>query len=97
MMELPSTPWREAPWPAAEAGGNAPLITREWTVLPGLVRHTFTHFHLEMTVWASRVDGAAGTRVGEGRWVALDGLGDEALPSVMRKLVRHALERLAEG
>jgi A/G-specific adenine glycosylase len=95
MMELPSTPWREAPWPAEEAGGKAP-ITREWTVLPGLVRHTFTHFHLELTVWAGQVDGAAETHVGEGRWVALDGLGDEALPSVMRKLVRHALERLAE-
>ena len=57
MMELPSTPWREAPWPAEEACGKAPII-REWTVLPGLVRHTFTHFHLELTVWAGRVDGA---------------------------------------
>ena len=28
--------------------------------------------------------------------MSLDGLSDEALPSVMRKLVRHALERLAE-
>jgi len=65
--------------------------------LPGLVRHTFTHFHLELTVWAGRANGME-PHMGkaEGRWVPLGGLADEALPSVMRKLVRHALERLAE-
>jgi A/G-specific adenine glycosylase len=96
MMELPSTPWREAPWPADEAGATAP-ITDGWTVLPGLVRHTFTHFHLELTVWAGRA-AVAEPLAGEAeeRWVPLDGLADEALPSVMRKLVRHALERLAD-
>ena len=104
MMELPSTPWREAPWPAEEARTKAPaealgevLSGDGWTALPGLVRHTFTHFHLELTVWAGRATDiqplAART---EDRWVSLDGLADEALPSVMRKLVRHALERLAE-
>ena len=95
MMELPSTPWREAPWSAEEVRGKAP-ITSEWTVLPGLVRHTFTHFHPEMTVWAGRVAGTRPSGTTDGRWVPLDGLADEALPSVMRKLVRHALERLAE-
>jgi A/G-specific adenine glycosylase len=96
MMELPSSPWREAPWPADEAGATAPM-TDGWTVLPGLVRHTFTHFNLELTVWAGRATVAeplAGKA--EECWVPLDGLADEALPSVMRKLVRHALERLAE-
>ena len=104
MMELPSTPWREAPWPAEEARTKVPaealgeaLSADGWTALPGLVRHTFTHFHLELTVWAGRatdIQRLAGPS--EARWVPLDGLADEALPSVMRKLVRHALERLAE-
>ena len=100
MMELPSTPWREAPWPAEEVPATAPakdLNGAGWTALPGLVRHTFTHFHLELTVWAGRatdIQPLAGPS--EARWVPLDGLADEALPSVMRKLVRHALERLAE-
>jgi A/G-specific adenine glycosylase len=99
MMELPSTPWREAPWPDDEAGATAPRPPgrRGWTALPGRVRHTFTHFHLELTVWAGRAAGAAPpTGTADERWVPLDGLADEALPSVMRKLVRHALERLAE-
>jgi len=96
MMELPSTPWREAPWPAEEVPDKAP-VEDGWTALPGLVRHTFTHFHLELEVWAGRAtDAAPVAGQAEERWVPLDGLADEALPSVMRKLVRHALERLAE-
>ena len=96
MMELPSTPWREAPWPAGEARKNSPGGI-EWTALPGRVRHTFTHFHLEMTVWAGRANGSERPLYkADERWVPLDGLADEALPSVMRKLVRHALECLAE-
>lgn len=100
MMELPSTPWREAPWPAEAARRKAPTKTLGadgWTALPGVVRHTFTHFHLELTVWAGRASGIAPSIVGvEGRWVPLDGLAGEALPSVMRKVVTHALERLAD-
>ena len=94
-----STSWRETPWPSDEAGARAPRPPgrRGWAALPGLVRHTFTHFHLELTVWAGRA-AVAEPLAGEAeeRWVPLDGLADEALPSVMRKLVRHALERLAE-
>jgi A/G-specific adenine glycosylase len=101
MMELPSTPWREAAWPADEARAaglaGAPAV-EDWTVLPGLVRHTFTHFHLELAVWAGRAAAVAPPAAdAAARWVPLDGLADEALPSVMRKVVRHALERLAAG
>jgi A/G-specific adenine glycosylase len=92
MMELPSTEWRETAWDAAEALARAPLAAR-WIELPGLVRHTFTHFRLEARVWAARA-GPASAPAG-GRWVALDDLGREALPSVMRKIVRHALEGAA--
>ena len=92
MMEVPSTDWREAPWQAAEARRAAPFA-RGWRPLPGLVRHTFTHFQLELEVWAGR---AAGEEDIDGRWVALDGLAGEALPSVMRKVVHHALAQLAD-
>jgi A/G-specific adenine glycosylase len=93
MMEVPSTPWREAPWGAAEARGLAPLAA-DWRELPGLVRHTFTHFHFEVTVWAARVEVGAPPE-DAGRWVSLDGLADEALPTVMRKIIAHGLKQTA--
>ncbi len=92
MMELPSTDWREAAWAEAEARAQAPLAA-DWSALPGLVRHTFTHFHFEITVWAGRAP--RGAAPAGGRWVAIDALGDQALPSVMRKIVKHALAQAA--
>ncbi len=93
-MELPTTEWCAAAWDEAHARGQVPLDT-EWAILPGMVRHTFTHFHLELAVWAGRVeDGAPGL---EGRWVRVDDLGAEALPSVMRKVVKHALGATGGG
>ncbi len=89
MMEVPSTPWRPQAWDAAEAAGEAP-VQAQWRALPGLVRHGFTHFQLELTVFAAKVGAGA---LGRGLWVPLDGLADQALPTVMRKVVSHALAK----
>ena len=93
MIEVPSSDWREAPVPELGAvDGEAPVAAR-WRLLPGLVRHTFTHFHLELTVAAARVtrpDAAAGL------WVPVDRLGDQALPTVMKKVVNHAMAHAAD-
>jgi A/G-specific adenine glycosylase len=88
MMEVPSTPWREEIWPAGEIEAFAPLATR-WRSLPGTVRHTFTHFHLEMTVRTG-----AGGRPAEGDeiWQAPAALADLALPTVIKKVLRHGLD-----
>jgi A/G-specific adenine glycosylase len=87
MMEVPSTPWREAPWDEAEAKAAAP-VPAKWRLLNGVVRHTFTHFHLELAVLAGEV--REGFSKGGGQWVRLDDLGDHALPTVMKKVVAHA-------
>jgi A/G-specific adenine glycosylase len=87
MMEIPSTPWREEPWSAAEAQRHAPLALRNARLLPGGISHTFTHFHLEIAVL---VAGGAGT-VSEGIWVRPDALGEHALPTVMKKIARFVL------
>ena len=86
MMELPSTEWREAPWTLAAARAAAPVAAR-WRTLPGVVRHGFTHFELELIVAA----GTAQREAADGVWVALDRLGDYALPNLMKKVVEHAL------
>lgn len=89
MMEVPSTDWRAEAWTLAEAAAQAPTAA-EWTVLPGLVRHGFTHFQLELAVAVGKTGPAPPAR---GIWCALDRLGDQALPTVMRKVVRHALAK----
>lgn len=95
MMEVPSTEWAEAPPSLAAARSAAPFAAAV-EPLPGLVRHTFTHFHLELAVLAGRVEGKApGSGAEEGVWVAVERLGEQALPSLMRKVAAHALRHLA--
>jgi A/G-specific adenine glycosylase len=52
------------------------------------VEHTFTHFHLEITVFAAVVEDAEPPPYC--RWIAAQDVDAEALPSVMRKVVAHA-------
>lgn len=95
MMEVPSTAWTAGPADLSAALDGAPVRGAAWRTLPGTVRHTFTHFHLHLTVVAGRVDAAP--PVPDGVWVPPDRLGEEALPTVMRKVVRHALLHLTGG
>ena len=92
MMEVPSTPWREEAWPGGEAESHAPASTA-WRDSGATVRHTFTHFHLELDLWI----GEGAGRQSEGVWVPVEELGQWALPSVMRKVVRSALAASQDG
>ena len=100
MTEVPTTEWtadfdeRGALSAAPRFSSPLPGGEREigWRRVPGVVRHVFTHFPLELTVY--RADVAARTRPPKGtRWVKIADLGGEALPSLMRKVVAHALDR----
>jgi A/G-specific adenine glycosylase len=102
MLELPGTPWREAIWGEAEALAQAPLPGLEWRRLPGLARHGFTHFELEMVLYAASVPRLAPPAGMESRPLAEVAA---ALPTVMRRLlalaeaaaaVPHAPPRLPE-
>ncbi len=86
MTEFPSTSWRDTPWTIAEALRAAPTEAA-WSPLPGEVRHGFTHFRLELKLVA-----AEGTA--EGIWCPVERLGEHALPTLMKKLARHALSAL---
>ncbi len=61
------------------AGGAAPAPA-DWQEV-GEVRHTFTHFHLLLTVAVGRIEGA----VQRGSWVPLAEFRPADLPTVMRK------------
>jgi len=54
MLQPPLGPWGEEFPSAKEALAQAPFHAA-WKKLPGLVRHTFTHFELEIEVWTAEV------------------------------------------
>lgn len=91
-MEIPTTPWREDAWTVTESLSEAPKKAR-WRLLPGTVRHTFTHFHLELQVLAGQVQNVGSV---DGVWCAVDKLHEHALPTVMKKVARHAASARSE-
>jgi len=86
MMEFPSTEWREAKWTASEARPHAPASIT-WRPLAGHVDHVFTHFALWLEIWRGRL----GVEVAQptGTWTPVAAFGDRALPTLMKKVVRH--------
>ena len=68
----------------------------KWRRIGGRVRHVFTHFPLELIVHAADIPPRTPAPEGT-RWIAVAKLADEALPSLMRKVVAHALADMREG
>jgi A/G-specific adenine glycosylase len=94
MLETPSSPWAEEKASSDEGTGHAPLKA-DWKKLPGLVEHTFTHFHLELSIYRAEVGLDAEPKreahPARCRWLKPRELVGAALPSVMRKVLAHAL------
>ena len=94
LLETPSSPGGEAGPAEKSARGYAP-VAADWRKLPGLVEHTFTHFHLELCVYRAEVgQDAQPKRAAQPercRWLKSRQLAGAALPSVMRKVLLHAL------
>jgi A/G-specific adenine glycosylase len=95
MLEVPSTDWADIMMPADMAMAGAPVRTDWWTV-PGGVVHIFTHFRLELQVVRAIVPvETVLTFWAEPErcvWVPRRELHSAALPSVMRKIIAHALK-----
>ena len=89
LWEVPSSPWTEAPAPTLATAATAAPIAARWRATPGLVRHTFTHFHLELGVAAGRITRSPAPA--DCRWLALPEVAGVALPTVMRKVIDHAV------
>ncbi|MBM7070159.1 A/G-specific adenine glycosylase [Actibacterium sp. 188UL27-1] len=73
-------------WPGSDWGDTptaSPPVEADWHEVPGEVRHTFTHFHLRLQVFAARVPENFLPHRGEFRAAAEFSAGD--LPTVMRK------------
>jgi A/G-specific adenine glycosylase len=88
MAEPPTSAW-EPNYQPSQAVLDAPIDAR-WQRLPGVVRHVFTHFPLELTVLFAKVP--KGTPAPDDmRWTPRMQLHEEALPGAMKKVLVHAL------
>jgi A/G-specific adenine glycosylase len=95
MTEVPGSDWLAAQDDKA-ALKQAPALkgVARWHRKMGVVSHVFTHFPLELVVYAADVP--ARTRAPTGmRWVPIAALAGEALPNVMRKVIAHGLDGTA--
>ncbi|MGH6682446.1 MAG: A/G-specific adenine glycosylase [Pseudolabrys sp.] len=92
MTEVPGSEWAHD-FDVADALSSAPRFRAKmkWRKLPGVVTHVFTHFPLELTVFTVPVARATPASKG-GRWVKFADLPGEALPTVMRKILAHAIK-----
>ncbi len=97
MTEIPGTDWNEKE-AVAENALKSPPVNGEWWQLPGIVKHTFTHFHLELTVFRiiapKKAELTLFADADRCKWVHRDELKSQALPSIMRKVIDHALKTL---
>jgi len=98
MTEVPTTEWTKD-FDEREAIGEAPCFRSsngsnkqiKWRRVIGVVKHIFTHFPLELSVYAAEVPARTKAPAGT-RWIGVAEIAKEALPSVMRKVVAHALD-----
>lgn len=84
MMELPSSEWSDSV--PARPAEFAPFAA-DWHRLPGEVEHGFTHFRIVFEVYAAR-DTAEDAAMGI--WKRPDEFHELALPTMTKKIVRHA-------
>ena len=91
MLQPPLGPWSEDFPAAAEAMAQAPFRA-SWKKCTGIVRHGFTHFELEVEAYVVEIKRRPVLTGADARWVATERLREVALPTVMRKIVAHALK-----
>lgn len=90
MLGFPGAGWAMTADPLAPA---APPVAAPWQEAPVAVRHSFTHFHLTLTVHAAVAPmQAVPTR---GTFVPADAFRPSDLPTLMRKIHDAALAALA--
>ena len=88
MMQVPLTPWLEKE-PTPKIVARWAPIDATWQRLPGSIKHGFTHFAARLALMATKVDSGCETAL-EGVWCSLGDLDRVALPTMMKKVIRHA-------
>jgi A/G-specific adenine glycosylase len=90
MLEVPSTDWGPVMPDRDDAIAHAPFAA-DWRLLSGVVRHGFTHFDLDLAVFRAESTPASAA-LSAGHWYPRRSLPEEAIPSIMRKVLMHGFE-----
>ncbi|GHA47051.1 A/G-specific adenine glycosylase [Amylibacter ulvae] len=85
--------WPGSDWAQTQIDHDQPLDAN-WRTLPETVRHTFTHFHLHLTVMVTNIPDDP--PVFRGVFVDSERFDANALPTVMRKVWKQAQLALIE-
>jgi len=86
LVELPCSPWHDRPFATVDAASrDAPPGATGLIAVAGGVRHVFTHLALNLLVLRGSAEGC-----GDGFWHHPSALDRLALPTLTRKLLRHA-------
>ena len=84
MSEVPTSDWNSRR--DGVLGVGAAPFKANWKSCRS-IKHGFTHFHLELEVWKTECEIAAGA----GWWSEHDQIANEALPTVMKKAIEAGL------
>lgn len=92
LMTFPTTPWEEegegTTQPVPE-DLHALCVKAQGSHLETLIRHTFTHFKLELRVWYGKLDGAFQKELPrQGKWVNSSDFSCYAFSTLMKKVAR---------
>lgn len=90
LPEIPTSDWGATPVGSGWHLMDQAPVEADWQLVPGGVRHTFTHFHLELSV--ARAVLARRINPEQGFWYPVEAIETAGLPTVMAKAARHALE-----
>ncbi|MFO1071591.1 MAG: A/G-specific adenine glycosylase [Geminicoccaceae bacterium] len=92
MIELPTTDWLAEPDELAAAERLAAPAEAAWQAVPGQVRHLFTHIDLGIRLLRAELPAttAPSAMADERLWVPPERFAELALPTLTRKLLRHA-------
>ncbi len=99
MIEFPSTPWQDSalpPLPTALSQLEAPHLPAptQWHASQTVIKHVFTHFELRLTLVWAKTDKKS---TPEGIWLNAADAADNALPSLMAKVLRAYLHLHTEA
>lgn len=89
MIEIPTTPWADQDPGYNTIHAHKPVECDSWVSLSETVKHTFTHFHLEIRIMRGVAEGHS-----EGLWTQEEDLKYQALPTLMKKIITVGLKGL---